>query len=422
MLLLHHSILRWLTAAVAVALVGAAGASAAVADDASLAVPYLLSGKLGAGEADLIAHLKQKPDDAQARFGLGIVQTLQAFEQGLQGLYRAGLRTETTRRAMPLNQFLPQNRAPQKVAYADLRRLVQECVDRLNRAEATLALVKDPDVKLPLPVTKISIDVTGTGHMLSALSVLGPGGATPPAKAEEAPELVIAFDRGDAAWLRGYCHFLAAWGEVFLALDAHEAFEAAGHRFFVNVETPHTFLLEESRERQESGFSRELVSDAVAFIHLWRYPVVEPQRMEAAIKHLETMAACAKEMWTCYLAETDDDREWIPNPKQTGVVGVPVSRDMIDTWLGVIGEAQEVLAGKRLIPFWRGHDAQRGVNLRRALLESRVIDPVLWVQGTAATPYLEKGPLTRFVDPAMLVRINRVFGGNQFWGFAFWFN
>ena len=43
--------------------------------------------------------------------------------------------------------------------------------------------------------------------------------------------------------------------------------------------------------------------------------------------------------------------------------------------------------------------------------------------GTAATPYLEKGEITKLADPRMLERINAAFGdGLHFAGFAFWFN
>jgi hypothetical protein len=43
---------------------------------------------------------------------------------------------------------------------------------------------------------------------------------------------------------------------------------------------------------------------------------------------------------------------------------------------------------------------------------------VLWVQGSAALPYLEKGSMT---DTATWQRLMRVFEGN-FFGMAMWFN
>jgi len=134
------------------------------------------------------------------------------------------------------------------------------------------------------------------------------------------------------------------------------------------------------------------------------------------------MVAQAKEMWKHILAETDDDNEWIPNPRQTGVVGVKVTQEMIDTWLMTLDEVDRILQGKRLLPFWRGNQADRGVNLRRVFTEPQTFDPFLWFQGTAAAPYLEKGPLTKFSRPELLNRINGTFGGFGFVGFAFWFN
>ncbi len=90
---------------------------------------------------------------------------------------------------------------------------------------------------------------------------------------------------------------------------------------------------------------------------------------------------------------------------------------MVSSWLEFVEESEALLAGKRLIPFWRGKE-ERGLNLRRVFIEPRAFDLVLWVQGTAATPYLEKGPLTR---AEVWTRLQQVFGGDLF-GFAVWFN
>ena len=71
-----------------------------------------------------------------------------------------------------------------------------------------------------------------------------------------------------------------------------------------------------------------------------------PARTRAALAHLEAGVAQAKEMWKFILAETDDDNEWIPNPKQTGVVGVKVTQEMIDAWRETLDEAEQVLQGR----------------------------------------------------------------------------
>ncbi len=210
-------------------------------------------------------------------------------------------------------------------------------------------------------------------------------------------------------------------------MDRREAFECGAHRLFEKVETPHTFLLENRRGFDEAGFAWEdhpFWSDAISFFHLMtRLPVKEPARTKAALAHLEAGVGQAKEMWKYILAETDDDNEWIPNPRQTGVLGVKVTQEMVDSWLETLDEAEQVLKGKKLIPFWRGKAGERGVNLRRVFTEPRTFDAIEWVQGTAATPYLEKGPLTKLADPRMGDRLTNAFGGPfNIIGFGFWFN
>jgi hypothetical protein len=56
--------------------------------------------------------------------------------------------------------------------------------------------------------------------------------------------------------------------------------------------------------------------------------------------------------------------------------------------------------------------------LKRVFFEPQTFDLVLWIQGSAAVPYLEEGPST---SPAMWNRVQRVFGG-QLGMFAVWFN
>ncbi|WP_339750078.1 hypothetical protein [uncultured Rubinisphaera sp.] len=376
-----------------------------------------MDGRLADGSAAIVKHLDANPDDDRARFGLGVTQFLQAYEHVGQSLYRYGLRTERSfvEPHPEIRELWPQNPKPEKIDYAAARKIVQTFVDDMNRAEATLAEVKDERVKLPLHVARIKIDFFGLERPVNAgflFQLFGQG------------DFIIAFDRGDVAWLRGYCHFLAAFGEVLLAVDSQPLFECTAHLLFEDVETPHTFLIED-REPFVENFWRNprVLSDIIATIHLLlRFPVKEPDRLKVAHGHLLSMCQMSREMWTHFSAETDDDNEWIPNSKQRGVLGVPVTADMIKTWLATVAEAELVLEGKRLVPFWRGTQADRGINLKRVFYEPTDIDILLWVQGTAATPYLEKGPLTKFIEPEMIGRIDRQFGGMNFIRFVFWFN
>ena len=124
-------------------------------------------------------------------------------------------------------------------------------------------------------------------------------------------------------------------------------------------------------------------------------------------------------MTHAFNAETDDDREWIPNARQQNAAlpGVMISPEMIDEWHAVLDESEAILPGKKLIPYWRPGD-NRDLNLKRVFFEPQMFDLVLWVQGSAAVPYLERGPST---SPELWNRVQRVFGG-QLGMFAIWFN
>src|SRR5437588_10230603 len=379
-------------------------AASPAAADAPLAEKYLLDGKLAEGAKALEGRLKEAPTDDQARFGLGVLQFLQTFEHLGGGLYKYGLRTEKSFLRPPpqVKEFLPQNPNPEMLTYTVARQLLQTFIEDLAKAEATLAEVHDPAVKLPLHVGLIKIDPFGQGKPISA-AFLFERIEGPPVKNQLVKEFVIGFDRGDVSWLRGYCHFLAAGGELLLAVDGQRAFDCGAHLLFEKAETPYTFLLEDRRGFDEAPLENHpLLSDVISFFHqLTRLPIKEPARTKAALQHLEAGVAQAKEMWTFILAETDDDNEWVPNPKQTGVVGVKVTQEMIDTWRETLDEAELILKGKKLIPFWRGKADGRGVNLRRAFTEPRTFDPIEWGQGTAAVPYRETGPPTKFADAAL---------------------
>jgi hypothetical protein len=296
--------------------------------DAPLAERYMLEGKLAEGRKAMEARLKESPNDDQAKFGMGVLQFLQTYEHLGASLYKYGLRTEKAFLRPPpqIKEFLPQNPKPEQLTYAAARQIAQTFVGDLTKAEATLSEVKDPAVKLPLHVGQIKIDPFGQGKPISAAFLFERIEGIP-VNSQRAEELVISFDRGDVNWLRGYCHFLAAAGELWLAVDGKEAFECSAHLLFEKVETPHTFLLESRPTFDQNPFeNREAISDVLSlFHHMLRLPIKEPEHTKAALAHLESGVAQAKDLWTFILAETDDDNELIPNPRQTGVVGVKVT-------------------------------------------------------------------------------------------------
>ncbi|HEX8201533.1 MAG TPA: hypothetical protein VF590_13695 [Isosphaeraceae bacterium] len=410
--------------ALALGLIATRPAPAAPPLEGPMAERYLMEGRLAAGETALREALEEDPKGAQARFGLGVVQFLRGVERLVQTLHRYGLRPDVTGGMVPFARLpVPPNPDPRRIDLAEARAIFQQFLDDLARAEATLAQVDEPDVTLPLHFGRIRLDLDGDGHAAEEETLWRMYTRLNRRQANltsaEAEAFVIAFDRGDVAWLRGYCHLLMALSEAVLAYDGREPFNHAAHLFFPKVESPFGFLQRRGRAADDlNPMDEAFVTDAIALVHVLRLPVAEPRRMTEALGHLEAMIACSRASWKHILAEADDDHEWIPNPKQGTVMpGGRVSQEMVRGWMDFLDEAEALLDGRTLVPFWRDAGGQ-GVNLRRVFTEPGPFDLVLWVQGTAAVPYLEEGRVT---TPEVWRRLQRVFGG-EFFGFALWIN
>ncbi|MDB5336008.1 MAG: hypothetical protein JWN70_1627 [Planctomycetaceae bacterium] len=385
---------------------------------------HLQAGTLSTGQALLSSELEKNPKDADARFGLGTLQFLSSVERLSKSLYRYGLLQQQRTLIGGLGIELPIgiNPQPEKITYEQARAIIQQLVTDLTKAEATLALIDTEEVKLPLHFGLIRLDLNGDGKtdpdktLWRIYARLNRGAINVSEKRAQA--FVIAFDTGDVYWLRGYCHLLMAFGETALAHDWQELFKRVGHVIFPSTDSPYPFLKEATPGDTDTFFSFNRLSDLIAYIHLINFQVKEPERMHAALGHLESMVAVSSRSWDFILKETDNDQEWLPNPKQTGVIpNVVVTDEMIESWRHFLAEAKTILKGEKLIPFWRGAPG-RGINLRLVFMEPAPFDLVLWIQGTGAAPYLQKGPST---DPEVWRRLQRVFGG-EFIGFALWFN
>lgn len=377
---------------------------------------YLDEGKIADGIAAADEHLQSDPDDSQVLFAKGTLQFLQGVEHLSQGLFRLGPSRHAEN--LPLLRLpVAPNTEPEVATYAGLRKIFERFGSDLQVAERTLALVKG-EVKLPVRIGTIILDLNGDGQATDEerfWKIYAKMNLQAEQETEEiAKKYVIAFDSADAIWLRGYCHLLLAVDDSLLAHNWEEAFDRTAHLFFAKVETKYSTLF----DKESSDEFMEPILDLVAFIHLIRFPVDDPVRMKSSLGHIEQMLKLSREMFTALQAETDDDREWIPNPKQTGVIpGVQVTDEMVAGWEEFLNEAEALFAGKKLIPHWRIKTGE-GINLRKVFEEPTSFDLILWIQGTAAVPYLEKGELT---DMETWTRLDRIFRG-EFIGFAIWFN
>ena len=86
-------------------------------------------------------------------------------------------------------------------------------------------------------------------------------------------------------------------------------------------------------------------------------------------------------------------------------------------WQAVLAEAEAILQGRALIPYWR-LGAEAGLNVQKIFLEPRRVDLAGWIQGWAALPYLQQGPLA---SPEAVRAFDEMAGG-QAMLLAFWLN
>ncbi len=393
-------------------------AGAAEPPDVSI---HLEKGRLADAEKSLTKHLASHPKDDMARFQAGAVQFFAAIENLAQESYRYGLNPN-----MGMVPFLRTpvevNPKPEPVTYSDVRGMIERFVAGVERAEKTLSAVDDELLAWELDLTAVRLDMNGDGQAGpdETLWSVFERFATPAREPSRPENFVIRLDSADVYWLRGYCHLLAALGEMILAYDHQRAFDHTAQLFFSDPQTPYANVLARNEDdaEQQVPFDRDGVLDAIAFIHLANFPVQDPGRLEKAHDHLLAMIDSSRRSWELIEAETDNDREWIPGPGQDSVVeGVAMNQERLAAWRRFLDEAEAVLNGKKLIPFWR-HGSDRGVNLMKVFTQPKDFDVVLWVQGSGAVPYLEKGEIT---SPETWAEFQRVFGG-RFVGFAIWIN
>lgn len=383
--------------------------------------PQLSAGKLAEAQQMLEQHLAKEAADDLARFQLGTVQLTQAIE----GLAQDGVRYGALRNTM----FLPFLRVggyaagkgePQPVTYEDVRAMLERFQKGVAQAEATLAPIKDNELVWELDLQKVRLDLEGDGEPSDGgtLGMLFRSAAGRRPINDGPQPVLVRFDSADVYWLRGYCHLLSALADMILAYDHSRLFEVTAHAFFAQPKTEFAARRQEGHAEAAEQPMWESIPDLIAAIHLMNFKLREPKRLLAAQQHLLETVRMSRKSWDLIVIETDNEREWIPGPNQQSVIeGLEMNPERIKTWRRFLDEAEAVIKGEKLIPFWR-QGFEQGINLDKAFREPRDFDLVLWVQGIDALPYLEEGEKT---SPETWQEFQRVFRG-EFIGFAAWIN
>lgn len=383
----------------------------------------LARGELAQAEDDLLDHLLAEPQDDLARFQLGTVQLLRAAERLIQDGGRLGVT-----RALNNAPFFRLGRLSEvqaePVTYGDIRTVFTRFQSSVATAEATLAQASDRDLYWPVELSKVAIDFNDDDklapeeHLETLFDMVTDRRWRP--REREKPSTKVGLDSADLYWLRGYCHALQAMADIVLAYDHQRVFDLTAHAFFANPQTEFAKrrIEQPADPKRRSQAQMERIADVIAAIHLADLPLREPERMRNAHLHMLEMVKLSRKNWELISQEDDNRNEWIPNANQTSIIpGLTVDQQRLDAWHLFLNEAEAILQGKRLLPFWRS-DIEGGINLERVFNKPRSFDLVLWAQGAEALPYLEKGVET---DPQMWREFRRIFRGD-FLSFALWVN
>ena len=401
-----------------------------------LCEPYLMKGQFSEGEQALEAHLQLNPTDDQARFGLGVIQFLQGVEHLGTSLSRFGLEENSAiglGGQVPFLRFpVEKGQARQQVELDDVREMFKQIIVHLEKADKTLEGITSDEVRLPLHIYQINFDfnedniLNANEENFDKIATQYFGRPRLPNGVKDLRDLVVVFDRSDVYWLQAYSHLLRGFCEAFLAYDQTELWDVTAQYVFENAKIKFDFLLEEkakwNQDKKKSWHwwsNPNVILDAIGSIHNLRFKLKEPHRIKKVEAHLHGMIKYSRKMWDSILAETDNEREWLPSPKQDAAVTTArITQRRVDTWLKFLDESEKILKGEMLIPFWRGTDKTRGVNLKKFFNNPADIDVVLWAHGSGAVNYLEKGEVT---SPATWRLFQQVFEGD-FVGFAAWIN
>ena len=359
-------------------------------------------------------YLADQRDTAETAFLLGSVRFLQAFETVFRQRYAnfsgqlpivPGMAAELP--SNPDAEFDPMF----------FEMALNDALNHLTEAERALESATDGEFGVVVNLGDFWFDINADGARDPWEGLTSIIGSMNPRRDFESFDGLIRFDTADADWLAAYVHAVAGVLDFALSLDPTPAIRTVyeGRTTIEQIagiaQTP--FI----------GDDDDALIDSIAAVLLTLEGVPDSTRTRAAHAHFKSMIAHNRSFWEKVGQETDDDREWLPNPGQTAAFGVPVDDTMALAWQDVLDEIDAILDGEQLIPYWRvrprfNAESPIGLNLRRLLQDPPDMNIILWIQGAAAAPYLEEGSIA---DMNAWRQFLRMTPGNSFLQ-ALWFN
>jgi hypothetical protein len=425
----------WLAGLAAAALMQPGLAQAGKAGD--LLRTHLYAGTIAEGLAAVMPLAEA--GDPEAEFAAGML----TFVDGLQGvtrdLYRYGATVPNADVLIvlgivgPSGEGVPLNPDPEPITYEKFRALLNDLVTSMDAGKALFeAAGETGDYVVNLEPLKVRFDANGDGTVEPGETLgdlLGPafgwaevpfGDGMPTSgkkKGGETPKgqpFAIGFDRADALWFAGYTQVVAAQADFLLAHDFHGLVDAYFHRIFPKAGLPMqdasngTLMMDPASDAS--------IADVVAAIHTLDFPVIDKVRLAGVRDRLLSITALSRKNWDAILAETDDDYELVPSPSQTRLSkDVMVDAATVKAWMVTLDTVDQILNGELLLPHWR---FKRGFDIKAYFETATETDFVMILTGLGAVPFLKDGPVA---SAESFAEASRVFG-DQWLGYAFWFN
>jgi hypothetical protein len=342
-------------------------------------------------------------------FALGGVRFLAAIETALQTRYRTGMTSGLAVMSdMPLLRLpVPENPAPEPFDPAIIDTMFGQMTADLDGAIVALDRITDGDaVGVTIDTADIWFDINASGgrdtgegltEVASFLIPAGFDGAT--------ADIIVRFDTADAAWLSAYAHLLSGVSDVVMAFSPTKAIthvlEATAT---MKAMTPGVRNMADDYLFRDADQILDLI--AIFIGALEQQPDVELSR--AAHAHFLDMIADNRIFWSRVAQEQDNELEWIPNKRQQSVLPIAFPKDTGARWQAVLADAEGLLTGRLLIPYWRLGDGA-GINLARLFRDPPEMDVAGLFQGFTLVPYMEKGPV---ISGTNLMMFTEMVGGD----------
>jgi hypothetical protein len=340
-----------------------------------LAEQFLIDGRFAEGESTLQQSLIAIPEDDETRLGLGILQIAIAVENFGKKLYLYGAASENA--SLPFLRLpIPINKSPLEISYQEFAVILDELKKDLGKAEATLARVREDDVKLPLRLAEISFDFSGTGqNRASLLEVVSRLNGQRPLFMIANPEFRVHFDRGDVPWLRAYCHLISASIDCYQAIATEAVFMQHIAGIF-------------SKVKQSEEYARLAQNGDSVWMNL---EVEDASRFKSMRLHILSVCELNTETWVHIRKEEDDEYECLPHTLQTDLFLPQLRSEQVDGWLALMRQLEGLLRGDLLIP----------------VSQIRLITPVPLVEDRGLN-------MQKWLDdpPAFVIRNGKLFGAH----------